>query len=345
MPFPRTPADQPKGHTVNGPTNNQKLRIFSGRANKPLAENIAKSLGVPLGRLFLEDFPDGETNVRIDEDVRGRDVFIVQPTCTPVNHTLLELLVILDAFKRASPSRITAVLPYYGYARQDRKDTSRVPISAKLVADLLTTAGANRVLCLDLHTAQIQGFFNIPVDHLYAVKEIVAYMRELKIPDAELVVLSSDEGAIKKALMYQKRLGGQIAVVDKRRGSATQTEQAHILGASVEGKTVCIFDDMISTAGTIAGAARAAKANGAKRVYVAATHGVLVKDAVERLRDAPIEQVIVTDSVPLAAEKRDRLPNLHVLSVARLLADAIHRIHGNESLSVLFNDDAVDRKS
>ncbi|MGL4421284.1 MAG: ribose-phosphate diphosphokinase, partial [Gemmataceae bacterium] len=316
---------------MSGPSNNQKLKIFSGRANRPLAEGIAKNLGVSLGRLYLEDFPDGETNVRIDEDVRGRDVFLVQPTCTPVNHNLMELLVILDAFKRASPSRITAVLPYYGYARQDRKDTSRVPISAKLVADLLTTAGANRVLCLDLHTAQIQGFFNIPVDHLYAVKEIINYIRELKIPGEDLVVLSSDEGAIKKALMYQKRLGGQIAVVDKRRASATKTEQAHIVGAPVEGKTVCIFDDMISTAGTIAGAARAAKANGAKKVYVAATHGVLVKDAAERLRDAPIEQVIITDSVPISVEKRERLPSLHVISVARLLADAIHRIHGNES--------------
>jgi ribose-phosphate pyrophosphokinase len=323
---------------VTGPTNNQKLKIFSGRANKPLAEGIARNLGVPLGRLFIEDFPDGETNIRIDEDVRGRDVFIVQPTCPPQNQHLMELLIVLDAFKRASPSRITAVLPYYGYARQDRKDTSRVPISAKLVADVLTTAGANRVLCLDLHTAQVQGFFNIPVDHLYAFKDIVAYIRELKIPQDDLVVLSSDEGAIKKALLYQKRLNGQIAVVDKRRASPTKTEQAHIVGAPVEGKTVCIFDDMISTAGTIVGAARAAKANGAKRVYVAATHGLLVDKAVDRLRDAPIEQIIVTDSVPVPAEKRERLPTLRVISVARLLADAIHRIHGNESLSVLFTD-------
>jgi ribose-phosphate pyrophosphokinase len=324
---------------VTGPTAKQTLKIFAGRANRPLAESIAKSLGVTLGRLFLEDFPDGETNVRIDEDVRGRDVFIVQPTCTPVNHNLMELLVILDAFKRASPSRITAVLPYYGYARQDRKDTSRVPISAKLVADVLTTAGAARVLCLDLHTAQIQGFFNIPVDHLYASKEIVAYFREMKIPSDDLVVLSSDEGAIKKALMYQKRLGGQIAVVDKRRASATKTEQAHIVGAPVEGKTVCIFDDMISTGGTIVGAAKAAKANGARRVFLGATHALFVDKALDRLRDAPVEQIVVTDSVPISAEKRERLPNLHIVSVARLLADAIHRIHGNESLSVLFADE------
>lgn len=324
--------------SVTGPTNNQKLKIFSGRANRPLAENIARNLGVPLGRLTIDDFPDGETSIRIDEDVRGRDVFIVQPTCPPVNQNLTELLIILDAFKRASPSRITAVLPYFGYARQDRKDMSRVPISAKLVADVLTIAGANRVLCLDLHTAQIQGFFNIPVDHLYAFKEIVAYIRELKIPSEELVVLSSDEGAIKKALLYQKRLGGQIAVVDKRRTSPTKTESANIVGAPVEGKSVCIFDDMISTAGTIVGAARAARANGAKRIIVATTHGLLVDRAVDKLGEAPIDQIVITDSIPVADSKRERLPNLHIISVARLLADAIHRIHGNESLSVLFTD-------
>lgn len=316
-----------------------KLKIFSGRANRPLAETVALNLGVTLGRLIVGDFPDGEINVRIDEDVRGRDVYIVQPTCHPVNQTLMELLVILDAFKRASPWRITAVLPYFGYARQDRKDMSRVPITAKLVANLLTTAGANRVLALDLHTAQIQGFFDIPVDHLYAVKEIVNHVRSLKVPADELVVLSSDEGAIKKALMYQKRLGGQIAVVDKRRSSAVKTEQAHIVGAPVEGKTVFIFDDMISTGGTIAGAARAARANGAKKVYVCATHGVLCEGAVERLGEAPIEQIVITDTIPVTDEKRARLPNLHIIGVGRLLADAIHRIHGNESLSELFADE------
>lgn len=318
---------------------NHQLKIFSGRGNRPLAERIAGVLGVPLGRLVLDDFPDGETNVRIDEDVRGRDVFIIQPTCPPVNHNLIELFIILDAFKRASPARITAVLPYYGYARQDRKDTSRVPISAKLVADLLTSAGANRVLCLDLHTAQIQGFFNIPVDHLYAKREVIAHVRTFGIPSDELIVLSSDEGAIKKALVFQKGLGGQIAVVDKRRASATKTEQAHIVGAPVEGKSVIIFDDLISTGGTIVGAARAAKQNGAKKVYVCATHGLLCDGAVEKLRDAPVEQIVVSDSIPVSDEKRAKLPNLTVISVARLLADAIRRIHGNESLSELFNDD------
>ncbi|HJZ56566.1 MAG TPA: ribose-phosphate diphosphokinase, partial [Gemmataceae bacterium] len=220
-----------------GNGNNHKLKVFSGRANRPLAENIARHLGVSLGNINLGNFSDGETMVRIDEDVRGRDVFVVQPTCPPVNENLMELLIILDAFKRASPARITAVLPYYGYARQDRKDMGRVPISAKLVADLLTTAGANRVLCLDLHAAQIQGFFNIPVDHLYAFKEITAHVRSLGIPKDELVVLSTDEGNVKKSLKYQQSLGGQIAVVDKRRLSPTETKAAHLIGAPVEGKT------------------------------------------------------------------------------------------------------------
>src|SRR6478752_4957972 len=207
---------------MNGNNFNQ-LKVFSGRANVPLAERIAQCLGDSLGKITLQNFPDGEFWARIDEDVRGRDVFVVQPTCPPVNDNVMELLIILDAFKRASPARITAVIPYFGYARQDRKDTGRVPISAKLVADLLTTAGAARVLCLDLHAAQIQGFFNIPVDHLYAVKEITAHVRSLGIPADDLVVLSTDEGNVKKALKYQGRLGGQIAVVDKRRASATET--------------------------------------------------------------------------------------------------------------------------
>ena len=315
---------------------NNKLKIFSGRANRPLAEAIAKHLGVSLGRLNLSDFPDRETSVKIAEDVRGRDVFIVQPTCSPVNDHLMELLIILDAFKRASPYRITAVLPYYGYARQDRKDTGRVPISAKLVADLLTTAGAHRVLALDLHAAQIQGFFNIPVDHLYASTEIAAYVRTLNIPPDDLVVLSPDEGSIKKALVYQKRVGGKIAVVDKRRTSATEVRHHHLIGASLDGKTAIIFDDMISTGGSVVGAVAVARSNGAKRVYVCATHGVLCGPAIPKLRDAQIDQIAITDSVPLPPEKQ--LPNIKVISVASLLANAIHRIHANESVSVLFRD-------
>jgi ribose-phosphate pyrophosphokinase len=320
-------------------SNNHKLKIFSGRANRPLADNIARHLGVPLGNINLGNFQDGETSVRIDEDVRGRDVFVVQPTCPDVNQNLMELLLILDAFKRASPARITAVIPYYGYARQDRKDMGRVPISAKLVADLLSAAGADRVLCLDLHAAQIQGFFNIPVDHLYAVKEITAHVKSLGIPTEEMVVVSTDEGNVKKALLYQRRLGGQIAVVDKRRLSATETKAAHLLGAPVEGKTVVLFDDMISTGSSMINAVDVARRNGAKRIFACATHGLFVGKAVEAFREAPIEQVAVTDSIPLPREKADKLPNLKVISVAPLLADAIRRIHGNESISVLFTED------
>jgi ribose-phosphate pyrophosphokinase len=327
---------------VNGNGNNHTLKIFSGRANRPLAVNIARDLGVPLGNIDLGNFPDKETSVRIQEDVRGRDVFVVQPTCTPVNDHLMELLIMLDAFMRASPARITAVLPYYGYARQDRKDKGRVPISAKLVANLITKAGADRVLALDLHAAQIQGFFDIPVDHLYAVKDLAKHVRTLGIPQDELVVLSPDEGSIKKALDFQKNVGGAIAVVDKRRTSATEIKHGHLIGAPVDGKTVVIHDDMISTAGTTVGAVHVARANGAKRVYVCATHGVLCGDAITRLKAAPIDQIAVTDSIPLPPEKQ--LPNLKVISVATLIANAVQRIHGNESISALFNDDGPGDK-
>jgi ribose-phosphate pyrophosphokinase len=319
-------------------SNTHKLKIFSGSANKPLAEGIARNLGTTLGNINLGNYPDGETSVRIDEDVRGRDVFVVQPTCPPVNDHLMELMIILDAFKRASPARVTVVIPYYGYARQDRKDMSRVPISAKLVADLLQTAGAHRVLCLDLHAAQIQGFFNIPVDHLFASREITAHVRTLNIPPEELVVLSTDEGNVKKALEYQKRLHGQIAVVDKRRVSPTDTTAANLIGGPVEGKTVVVFDDMISTAGSMVNAVNIARRNGAKKVYVCATHGLFSGPAADRLRDANVEQIAVTDSVPIAKDKLAKLPNLRVISVAPLLADAVRRIHGNESISDLFRE-------
>ena len=331
---------------VIGTGGNHKLKIFSGRANRPLAEAIARHLGVPLGNINLGAFPDGETMVRIDEDVRGRDVFVVQPTCPPVNQNLMELLIILDAFKRASPARITAVIPYYGYARQDRKDTGRVPISAKLVADLLTTAGAHRVLCLDLHAAQIQGFFNIPVDHLYASKEITGHVRGLNIPTDELVILSTDEGNVKKALKYQEGLRAtQLAVVDKRRSSATETKAAHLIGSPVDGKTVVVFDDMISTATSMVNAINIARRHGAKKVYACATHGLLVDQAVARLRDAGLEQIAVTDSVPLSAEAR-QLTNVKVIPVGALLANAIRRIHEDQSISELFRDDppAAERR-
>jgi ribose-phosphate pyrophosphokinase len=315
-------------------SNSNRLKVFSGRANIALAEKIARHLGDSLGKITLSNFPDGEILVRIEEDVRGRDIFLIQPTCPPVNENLMELLIMIDSFKRASANRITAVLPYYGYARQDRKDVGRVPISAKLVADLLSTAGAHRVLALDLHAAQIQGFFNIPVDHLHAGPVINEYIRALNIPQNDLVVLSPDEGSIKKALLHQKKLGGAIAVVDKRRSSATETKQANLIGSSLEGKVAVIFDDMISTAGSVVGAAHVAKRNGAREVYACATHAVLCGPAIERLRDAPLRQIVVTDSIPVPPNKQ--LDNLTILSVARLLADAIERIHYDRSVSALF---------
>jgi ribose-phosphate pyrophosphokinase len=313
---------------------NNRLKVFSGRANIALAEKIARHLGDSLGKITLSNFPDGEISVRIEEDVRGRDIFLVQPTCPPVNENLMELLILIDAFKRASAARITAVLPYYGYARQDRKDVGRVPISAKLVADLLSTAGANRVLALDLHAAQIQGFFNIPVDHLHGAPVLNEYIRSLNIPPGDIVVLSPDEGSIKKALLHQKKLGGAIAIVDKRRASATETKQANLIGASLEGKVAVIFDDMISTAGTVVGAAHVAKRNGAREIYACATHAVLCGPAIERLRDSPIRQLVVTDSIPIPPNKQ--LANLTILSVSHLLADAIERIHFDRSVSELF---------
>jgi ribose-phosphate pyrophosphokinase len=316
-------------------THNCKLKVFSGRANVPLAEKIASCLGDALGKITLDNFPDGEISVKIDEDVRGRDVFIVQPTCPPVNENLMELLIMLDSFKRASAARITAVLPYYGYARQDRKDVGRVPITAKLVANVLTEAGADRVLALDLHAAQIQGFFDIPMDHMHASPVITNYIRSLNVPPRDFVILCPDEGSIKRSLVYQKRLGGAIAIVDKRRSSATETQAANIIGAPLEGRTAVIFDDMMSTAGSVVNAASVAHKAGARELYACATHPILCGPAIQRLRESPIKQIVVTDTIPLPAEKQ--LPNIKVLSVAPLLADAIKRIHFNESVSKLFD--------
>ena len=314
---------------------NFQLKVFSGRANLPLAQKISHYLGDPLGRIELKNFPDGESWARIDEDVRGRDVFLVQSTCHPVNDHLMELLIMLDSFKRASAARITVVLPYYGYARQDRKAEGRVPITAKLVANLLTSAGAQRVISIDLHAAQIQGFFDIPVDHLYASPVILDYVRKLNVDPRDLIVLSPDEGSVKRALRYQKKLNVNMAIVDKRRISAEQVENANLIGASLEGKVALIFDDMISTAGTVASAAKTAKSVGkAKAVYIFATHGVLCGNAMKNLRDAGAERIVITDTIPLPPEKK--LPNLDVLTVAELLGDAIKRIHVNQSVSELF---------
>ena len=311
------------------------MKIFSGRGHPELAAKICEYLGLPLGRAVMGNFPDGEISCKIDEDVRGRDVFIVQPTGPPVNENLMELLIMIDSCHRASAERITAVIPYFGYARQDRKDEGRVPITAKLVADLITRAGADRVLAMDLHTAQIQGFFDVPVDHLYATPVVDDYIRNsIELNGEEFVVVSPDEGSIKRALAHMKRLGGRLAIIDKRRSSAEKTKQANVVGERIEGRVTLIFDDMISTAGSICGAAAVMHEAGAKRVYLAATHGLLVGKAVERLQAAPIDGLIVTDTVPIPEDKR--WPKLTVLSVAPLLGEAIKRIHRNESVSRLF---------
>jgi ribose-phosphate pyrophosphokinase len=310
------------------------MKLFTGRAHPALARRICEYLGLPLGRAVMGNFPDGEISCKIDEDVRGRDVFILQPTCPPVNETLMELLIMIESFKRASADRITAVVPYFGYARQDRKDEGRVPITAKLVANLITRAGADRVLAMDLHTAQIQGFFDIPVDHLYAAPVIDEHFKAMNFADDDFVVVSPDEGSIKRALAHMARLGGHLAIIDKRRSTAEKTQQANVIGGKVEGRVALIFDDMISTAGSICGAAEVMHQHGARQVFLAATHGLLVGDALERLQQAPIDGLILTDTVPLSPEKQ--IPKLTVLGVAPLLGEAIKRIHRNESVSRLF---------
>src|SRR4051812_39097286 len=296
----RPSARLPDGCTLM--TNNHRLKIFSGRANPALAERIAHCLGDPLGKIDLRYFPDGENFVRIEEDVRGRDIFLVQPTCPPVNENLMELLIMIDSFKRASAARISAVLPYYGYARQDRKDVGRVPITAKLIADLITRAGADRVIALDLHAAQIQGFFDIPVDHLQAAPVMNDYIRNMRIPSKDFVVLSPDEGNVKRILRFQKKLGGTIAIVDKRRVSGSEVKHVNLIGGPLEGKVCVIFDDMISTGGSVVGAAAIAHQHGATEVIACVTHPVFCGPAVERLRESHLKQIIVSDSIPLAGD-------------------------------------------
>jgi len=310
------------------------LKIFSGLANEPLTEGIYRYLNLPMGKIALGRFPDGEISCKIEEDVRGRDVFIVQPTCPPVNEHIMELLVMIDSFKRASSFRVTAVIPYFGYARQDRKDAGRVPITAKLVANLITRAGADRVLAMDLHAAQIQGFFDVPVDHLYAAPVLNNYFRAMDLSNDDLVVVAADAGSIKRTLGHAARLNVPLAIVDKRRVNAETTKSANVIGANVEGKTAIMFDDMISTAGSICSAAEVIHNHGARAIYAAATHGVLVGPAIERLKAAPFEGIVLSDSIPIAAE--NALPNITVLSVASLLGQAIKRIHRNESVSMMF---------
>ena len=309
------------------------LRIFAGRGNRGLAEQICQYLGYPLGRVQLDDFPDGEISLKLLDDVRGCDTFVIQPTCPPGNSNLIELLIFIDCVRRASAKRITAVIPYYGYARQDRKDEGRVPITAKLVANLLTTAGADRVLTLDLHAAQIQGFFDIPADNLSAEPVFSAYFASLH--DGPLTLVSPDVGNVKRARIYANRLGGDLAIIDKRRVSGSEIKTMAIIG-DVKDKTVLMVDDIIATAGTMVQAAEVVRRAGARRVIAAATHAVLCGPAVERLTKAPFDQLAVTDTIPIVPQVRERIPNLVVLSISELMGEAIRRIHRNESVSSLF---------
>jgi ribose-phosphate pyrophosphokinase len=309
-----------------------ELKLFAGSAHPQLSKEIAEMLGLPLGQARLRRFPDSEVSFQIDENIRGADVFIVQPTCNPVDQHLMELMVMIDAFRRSSASRITAVVPYYGYARQDRKDKPRVPISAKLVANLLSAAGTNRVLTMDLHKAQIQGFFDIPVDHLFAAPVIVDYCARLNYPD--LTIVSPDAGGAERARAYAKRLGGELAIVDKRRTEDGTAEVMNVVG-DVQGRTCILQDDIIDTAGTIQKAAQALKDAGAARVLACAVHGVLSGPAIERIEKSPLDQLIVTNTIPLSDAAR-RCKKIVVLSVARLLGQAIRNIHEETSVSSLF---------
>jgi len=309
-----------------------ELKLFSGSAHPQLTRDIADFLGIPVGQARLRRFPDSEVSFQIDENIRGADVFIVQPTSNPVDQHLMELLVMIDAFRRSSAARITAVVPYYGYARQDRKDKPRVPISAKLVANLLSAAGTNRVLTMDLHKAQIQGFFDIPVDHLFAAPVIIEYCSRLDYPN--LTVVSPDAGGAERARAYAKRLDGELAIVDKRRTEDGTAEVMNVIG-DVRGRTCILQDDIIDTAGTIVKAAVALKEAGAARVLACAVHGVLSGPAIERIDKSPIDELIVTNSVPLRNEGQN-CKKIRVLSVARLLGQAIRNIHEETSVSSLF---------
>ena len=310
-----------------------KLAIFSGNANLELANDICKNLKVKLQDALVGRFSEGEIRVKINENVRGKDVFIVQPTCPPSNDNLMELLIMIDALRRASAHRITAVIPYFGYARQDRKDQPRVPITAKLVANLLTTAGASRILTMDLHAGQIQGFFDIPVDHLFSIGIFVDYFSRMNIKD--LVVVSPDVGSIKMARAYAKRVSAGLAIIDKRRVSPEKAEAMHIMG-EVEGKNVIIVDDMVATGSSLIEAVGALKKAQAKTIYAAITHGVLSGPAIERIDQCKgLEKLLISDSIPLSAQNRNA--KIQVLSVAGLLAEAIKRIHNEESVSCLFD--------
>jgi len=308
-----------------------KLRIFTGNANAALAEKICGFLGVPLGKAKVSKFSDGEIQVEIEESVRGTDTFVVQPTCPPVSHNLMELLIMLDALKRASAERITVVIPYYGYARQDRKVVPRTSISARLVANLITTAGASRILAMDLHAGQIQGFFDVPVDHLLALPVLFQYLKKI---EGEVVIVSPDAGGVERAREMGKRLNASLAIIDKRREKANVSKVMHIIG-DVKNKVAIILDDMMDTGGTIVQAAEAIMNDGASAVYACCTHPVLSGAAVERIANSPLKELIVTNTIPLSQAGR-ALEKIKVLDVSPTLGEAIRRIHNDESVSSLF---------
>ena len=314
---------------------NDNLKIFSGSSNPALAVEVCKYLGIPIGGSKISSFPDGEKLIRIEDDVRGRDCFVLQSTCRPVDEHLVELMIYLDCLRRASAKRVTAVIPYFGYARQDRKDEGRVPITAKLVANVITTAGADRVLAIDLHAHQLQGFFDIPVDHLTGELVLSRYFKEKRIED--LTVVSPDVGNLKTAARYAAHLGGDLAIVHKKRLSGSQVQAGELIG-SVEGCNVLMCDDIIATAGTICTAAELVRQRGAKSVRVGVTHGVFAPPALERLSKAQIDEVVVTDTIPLTEEAK-KIGKIKVLSVAAMLGEAIKRIHRDESVSSLFAQD------
>jgi len=315
-------------------TTSSKLKVFSGRSNPALAEAICNYLDIRPGRASAETFPDGEHFVKLYDDVRGRDVFVVQSTCRPVNDNLMELLIFMDSLRRASAKRITAVLPYFGYARQDRKDEGRVPITAKLVSNIIRKAGADRVLTMDLHAAQIQGFFDIPVDHLQAEPAFMKHFKNLDFKN--LVIVSPDVGNVKRARAYAEKMGCDLAIIDKRRTSGSTAVVYNIIG-DVEGRDVLMIDDMIATAGTLGEAARIVRERGARSVRAAATHAVLAGPALERIEKAAFTEVVLADTIPLTSEAKTRIPHLTVLSVGDILGEAIARIHKHQSVSSLFN--------
>ncbi len=309
-----------------------KLKIFSGNSNPSLAEAIASGVNVPLGSADIKRFSDGEVNLEIHENVRGCDIFVIQSTCSPANENYMELFIMLDALKRASAYRITAVIPYYGYARQDRKVAPRAPISAKCMADLITAAGADRVLSVDLHAGQIQGFFDIPFDHLFGMPVLLSYLKENVT--GETVIVSPDAGGVERARAFAKRLGASIAIIDKRRTAPNEAKALHLIG-DVDGKNAIILDDLIDTAGTLTQGVDTLLSHGAKKVSAVATHAVLSGPALGRIKDSQLQELVVTDTIPLAQEAKE-LKKIKQLTVAPLLAEAIKRIHDNDSVSSLF---------